>query len=110
MKKIKTIPKRLQPVLWSCDIKQLNLERDKAYIVHQILIYGTLDDIRWLLKTYSKKEIVDTFLKTPYKNYPKYVFYFVKNYLLKLKNKVLNENAYVTSIFGPVRQRAAGNI
>lgn len=110
MKKIKTIPKRLQPILWSCNIKQLDLERDKAYIIHQILIYGTLDDFKWLFKAYSKKEIIDVFLNASYKSYPNFIFYFVKNYLLGLKNIKLNENNYVTSISGFVRPRAAEGV
>lgn len=100
------IPKKLQPVLWSVDVNDLNLLKDRYYIIHQILIYGNFSDLKWLFGHYSKNEIREVFLK-PYKNYPKNIFHFVKNYVLDLKNAHLNENNYVTSIHGPVRQRSS---
>ncbi|MBI5123337.1 hypothetical protein HZA75_05770 [Candidatus Roizmanbacteria bacterium] len=98
------IPKRLQPVLWSTDVSKLDLQKDKYYIIHQILIYGRMEEINWLFKNYSKKEIIEIFLQ-PYKNYPRFIFYFVKNYLLGCQDRQLNEDAYVTSISGPVKPR-----
>ena len=103
------IPKRLQSVLWSTDVNLLNLKKHQGYIIHQILLYGTFSDIRWLFDTYSKKEIITTFLTRPSKNYPREVFNFVKNYILSLKNKKIVEDKYVTSVSHPVRPRTAGN-
>jgi len=48
------IPRNLQSVLWSRDISNLDLQRDKNYIVHQVLMYGSLKDISWLKQTYKK--------------------------------------------------------
>jgi len=39
MKKRK-IPKFLQGVLWSVEVDDLDLQKDRAYIVNQILVYG----------------------------------------------------------------------
>jgi len=100
------IPKSLQWVLWSANVNHLDKEKDKYYIIHQILIYGGIEEIKWLFSNHSKKEIVDVFLQ-PYKNYPKKIFYFVKNFILNLKNKKIDEDAYVTSIYGPIRRRTA---
>ena len=36
---LKSIPISLKPVLWSKDIKNLDTERDKIYIIHQVLSY-----------------------------------------------------------------------
>jgi len=47
-------PRNLQSVLWSRDISNLDLQRDKNYIVHQVLMYGSLKDISWLKQTYKK--------------------------------------------------------
>lgn len=104
------IPHKLQPILWSRDVKNLNLEKDKVYIIHQILMYGDLNEIRWLFRTYGKKVIVNVFLNHPSKQYPKETFHFVKNFLLNLRGRSLNKDSYVTSIYGPVRQRTAGNV
>jgi len=108
MKK-KKVPKKLQGVLWSVNVSRLDLEKDKHYIIHQILIYGGFKEIKWLFKTYLRKEIVNVFLE-PYKNYPEKTFYFAKNYLLGLKNISLDNNDYVTSISGSVRPRTSGSL
>lgn len=100
------IPKKFQGILWSVNTDNLDLKRDRYYIIHQMLIYGGFGDLKWLFKHYSRKEITKVFLKA-YKNYPKNVFYFVKNYILNLKNIDLDEDDYVTSIHGPIRPRAA---
>jgi hypothetical protein len=90
------VPEKLKAILWSKNIKTINPEIDKIYIIHQILSYGDIDEIKLLLKTYSLKEIKDIFLNFPKKIYTKPVFLFVKNYLLKI-NKELDEKYYVKS-------------
>lgn len=105
--KNKKIPKKLQAILWSVDVSKLDLERDKWYIIYQVLIYGDFNDIGWLLETYGKGEVVNVFLNKPSKNYPAVIYNFIKNYILGLSDEVLDKNSYVTSIHGPVRPRAA---
>ena len=103
-------PKSLQGILWSTDVDRLDLEKDKHYIIHQVLIYGDLSELSWLFDTYSKEEVVRVFLSGPAKLYPKEVYHFVKNYLLGLRNRDLDEQDYVTSFIGPVRQRTADRL
>lgn len=98
------VPRKLQSVLWSTDVTKLDLQKDKYYIIHQVLIYGDFKELKWLFNNYLKTQVIKVFLQ-PYKNYPKYIFYFVKNYILGLSNINLNEDDYVTSIYGPIRQR-----
>lgn len=57
----------VQSVAWSKN--NLNTEKDRAYIINQILAYGTLEELRWLYKTYSKKTLKDVFLNQPIKQY-----------------------------------------
>ena len=90
------LPEKLKAILWSKNIKALNPETDKVYIIHQVLSYGDIGEIKLLLKIYSLKEIKDIFLNFPKKIYTKPVFLFVKNYLLKI-NKELDEKYYVKS-------------
>jgi hypothetical protein len=87
----------LQPILWSRDIKNLNLEKDKVYIINQILAFGTLGHLKWLFKTYKAKEITDTFLRHPLKIYQRSTFHFVKEILLELEKKKLPEEKYVAT-------------
>ena len=110
LKGVNKVPKRLQSILWSTDVHSLDLESDKNYIIHQVLIYGTLEEIRWLFNTYSKREIINVFLSKPNKIYPRAVFYFIKNFILGLKSRELQEEKYVTSISGPIRPRSTRGV
>lgn len=108
MRKIK-IPKKLQAVLWSTDVSLLDIDKHKGYIIHQILRFGTLDDIKWLFKTYTRDKICDFFLENPRKNYGRQDFQFIKNYILRLRDR-LDSNKYVTSISGPIGPRQARSL
>lgn len=108
--KRKTIPKRLQAILWSADIKNLDLKRDRNYIIHQILQYGTLKDIKWLFDVYSKEKVRELFVTHPNRNYAKDDLYFISRFLLDPIHVPIDENDYVTSLFGPIRQRTAGSL
>jgi len=96
--------------LWSTNVESLDIEKHKGYIINQVLIYGTMDEIKWLFDTYSKRVVVREFLTKPSKQYPKEVYYFIKNFILSLKDKILDEQDYVTSISGPTRQRTARSL
>lgn len=109
MKKVR-VPKKLQGILWSVDVKNLDVDKDKSYIINQILSLGFFEELKWLIKTYGLQTIRRVFLHQPSRVYPDFIFNFVKNYLLGLKNKKINENAYVTSLFGALKPRATENI
>lgn len=96
--KSKKIPSFLQAALWSARIDDLILEKDKIYIINQILSYGTFPMVKWLLKTYPKKTILSVFLHHPIKDYPHSRFHFVKNFLLGLGKINLNPNSYVKNL------------
>lgn len=104
------IPATLQPILWSVDVNKLDIEKDKGYIIHQVLIYGDLHELKWLFQIYTKKIVVDVFLHHPAKMYPKETFRFIKDYILGLQGLTLDEQNYVTAFFGPVRQRTASHM
>ena len=92
--KSKPIKVRLKPILWSKNIKNLDSENDKIYIIHQVLSYGSIEDIKLLLKIYSKNEVRNVFVNFPKKIYTRPVFIFLKDFLLKI-NLQLDENNYV---------------
>lgn len=58
------IPKRLQWLFWSVNVSDLNLKKDKKYIISQVLNYGTWEDLKWLFKVYPEKEIKNV-IKNP---------------------------------------------
>lgn len=88
------IPTNLQPILWSKSIDLLDLQKDKIYIIHQILAYGTWENIKWLFKTYPKPIINGVFSTEPEKNYSERSYNFVKNILLEI-DKDLDKTKYV---------------
>ncbi len=96
---MKKIPSNLQSFLWSKSVERLDKERDKVYVIHQILSYGDLKELRQLFKIYDQKEIKEIFIKYPKRIYQPSVFYFVKNFILGLKNKRLREQDYVKTLF-----------
>jgi len=91
----KKISEFLQPILWSNDIHKLDLEKDKNYIIHQVLAFGGIDAWQWLFKTYSKTEIISIFSSIPYKDYSAARYNLVKNHLLNLEDYQLNSLLYV---------------
>lgn len=97
MSEIKTLGS-LQGILWSEDIKNFDLEKDKVYIIHQVLSYGNFKQIKWLLKVYTLREVKKVFLKHPKKIYTPSMFYFVKNFILGI-NKKLSKEKYVKTSF-----------
>lgn len=57
MKKRNKLPGFLQSVLWSYDLKQMDLEEDKEIIITQVLNYGDWKDLKWLYSVYSEDDI-----------------------------------------------------
>lgn len=60
MRKLKKID---QYLFWDVNLSKIDPEKDKNYIIHRVLSYGTMDDIRNLFKIYDKKIIREEFLK-----------------------------------------------
>lgn len=87
------IPISLQGVFWSVDTTQLDTQKNKSYIIHQILAFGTLDDIRWLFKTYDRSTITDVFLRQPMKLYTPAAFHFSK-LMLDITDAMAPSNRY----------------
>jgi hypothetical protein len=97
------VPKQLQGLLWGRDISSLDAQKDKNYIIHQVLTYGTFEQIKWLEKAYSKDEIREVFVTKPKKQYTNSSFNFVKNYLLGITQK-LPKDSYVKDLPRNIRQ------
>lgn len=71
-----SLPKSLQGTLWSVPLGQLDIGENRVYIIHQLLAFGTLTDLRWLFSTYDKETIREVFLKHPTKIYTRSAFHF----------------------------------
>jgi len=92
------VPRKFQPYLWSVNIKNLDQEKDKAYIIHQLLHYGDLNAFKWLKKTYTLKQVKELFVKYPKKMYSARSFHFVSQYLLHFSDQSIDSKKYVQNI------------
>ena len=54
------IPEFLKGCLWSYDIDKLNIDSDFTRIATNILVYGDLKAVRWLLENFSREKIIST--------------------------------------------------
>lgn len=52
-----SVTSKLQSRLWSKSTRKIHIKRDGRYIIKQLLAYGTMEDLRWLLSRYPKKTI-----------------------------------------------------
>lgn len=91
---MKKVPAWLQPILWSVKVNHLNLKKDQAYIINQILVYGGLKELKWLFKTYPLTTLKNVFVKRPTKVYTKSSFNFAKEILLGLGDLKLDPFRY----------------
>lgn len=94
--------KKLKKLFWSADFKKLDIVKDKNYIIHQTLAFGTLEEIKLLFNIYSAKEIQQIFLKRPQPLYSPQGLNFIQKYILQIKNAGLSKEHYVKNVFGPI--------
>lgn len=53
----KYLPEKLRPLLWWAKWEDIDVEKDREDIIVSATNEGTLDDWRWLIKTYGKGTI-----------------------------------------------------
>ncbi|MEI6650125.1 MAG: hypothetical protein WCL23_01680 [Candidatus Moraniibacteriota bacterium] len=89
--------RKMQGILWSRDARTLDFERDKEYIINQVLRYGSMEDIAWLKSHYASEVLERVFLGHPQKIYSPEALNFVVKIILNLgdTNKI-DEQRYLT--------------
>jgi hypothetical protein len=58
------IPERIQRLFWDTDKKSVDLRTHRAYVIRRIMDYGNLEDVSWMLATYSVEEIIEVLKKS----------------------------------------------
>ncbi len=94
-----SIPESLKGVLWSKDIRNIDLAKDKVYLINQVLMYGNLDHLRWLFRIYSKVEVTKIFLESPLPIYTKPAFKFINDFILGIRSGLPDPRRYVKSLY-----------
>lgn len=64
-------------------------------LIHQTLMFGTLEEIQVLKKTLGETKLKELFLKFPKKIYTAPAFNFIKNYILHLGVTSIDEQKYL---------------
>lgn len=91
------LPLQLQGLVWTKKIENLNLENDKALIIHHVLRHGEVKDIAWLLQAYPHDQIRQIFLHHPLNIYSRSALRFVKNAILNISEDLPDESRYIQS-------------
>jgi len=99
-KKYKILQK-LQSVLWSYNVKDLNLKEDKEYIITQVLNYGTWEDLKLLYKLYPEKDIKEV-VRNPRRGV---WFETVLNFWTIIFNIHLKKDILEKAIFNPAPKK-----
>jgi hypothetical protein len=94
--------KKLKKLFWSANFEKLDIAKDKAYIIHQTLAFGTLSDIKLLFNIYSLEEVRHIFLKQPKPLYSPQGLNFLQKYILQIEDARLSKEHYVKNVFGPI--------
>lgn len=87
-----------QATVWSKSIDKLDKSEDKEYIVNQILMYGSLNEIKDLKKSYGIEEIKRIFVQKPSQIYTKPAFNLIKNFILNIDTN-LDTGRYIKSVY-----------
>ncbi len=64
MKNEDKILEKIKRLFWDVNKEDVGLKAHHAYIIRRILDYGEIEDIKWMLSTYSKEEIVKVIKKS----------------------------------------------
>jgi len=88
-------------LFWFLDVKKLNEDEDKNLIIHQVLAYGTMGEIKKLIKIYGKETVRKEFLK------PKPGLYYpniLELICFILDVEKLDKRKYLRNIHGPLHE------
>lgn len=50
----------LKSIFWDLDAEKLNLKKNARQIIERVLEWGDLEQVHWVLKTYTKDQIIET--------------------------------------------------
>ncbi len=58
------IPERISRLFWDADKKAVSKGQHRAYIIRRIMDYGNIEDVKWMLTTYTAQEIMEVVKKS----------------------------------------------
>lgn len=79
--------KNLSKIFWDTRQEDLDFEKQSDFVISRVLEHGYLDDIKWLLKKYSKEKIKKALYTS--RNLSEKTANFWSNYFNIPKQKIL---------------------
>ncbi len=58
------IPERMQRLFGDTDKKSADRLSHRSYVIRRIMDYGDVENVRWMLATYSSEEIINVLKKS----------------------------------------------
>lgn len=86
------MPNEFKKYFWDVNFKELDIEKNKQYIISRLYSYGNLKAIKWIKETYTSKDI-----KNVAKN-SRNLKPLVANYLRQQYNLKKEDMAYYRTI------------
>jgi hypothetical protein len=56
---MKVIPEKVKKLFWDVKKDEVDIELHRSYIIRRIMDFGNMNDVKWMLETYSPEEIVE---------------------------------------------------
>lgn len=73
-----------------------SIDKNSPDTIHQILVFGTIEEIKSLKNKVGKEKVKELFLNYPKKVYTNSSLNFIKNYILNI-NDSIDEQKYLKS-------------
>ena len=58
------IPERIKRLFWDADKDDVDMKKHRPYVIRRIMDYGNIEDVKWMLETYSSEEIIAVLKKS----------------------------------------------
>jgi hypothetical protein len=56
------LPDNLRPLLWDCDLAQLDLRQHATFVIERLMVYTTPAAYRWLLEAWPREQLLEVAL------------------------------------------------
>lgn len=54
------MPKEFKKYFWDAEYEKLDIKKNMKYIISRLFCEGDLESIKWIKRTYTKEEIIET--------------------------------------------------
>lgn len=61
---MKSIPEKTKRLFWDVKKEDVDVVLHRSYILRRIMDYGNIEDVKWMLNTYSSEEIIEVVKKS----------------------------------------------